>query len=184
MRPDLILIGVVGRPHGVRGLVRVHSYAEDPTALEDYEVLQDEQGRSWSLRWRGADDVAELCDAQGRPLADRTAAQGLVNTRLYVPRAALPETEEEEFYHADLIGMDALEAGQVLGRVAMVHDYGGGASLELEGGLLVPFTRACVPEIDLAKRTLTIVRPSEISGEEGQGVGKAVSGAQKAEHSA
>lgn len=180
MRPDLILIGVVGRPHGVRGLVHIRSYAENPDALEDYKVLQDEQGRCWSLRWRGAEGVAELCDAQGRPLADRTAAQALVNTRLYVPREALPETEEEEFYHADLIGMEAFEAGQSLGRVAMVHDYGGGASLELEGGLLVPFTRACVPDINLTQRTVTIVRPEEISGEEGQGVGKAAAGKQKA----
>lgn len=180
MRSDLILIGVVGRPHGVRGLVRVHSYAQDPMALEDYKVLQDEQGRQWSLRWRGAEGVAELCNAQGYALTDRNAAQALVNTRLYVPRTALPETEEEEFYHADLIGMVALEAAQALGRVVMVHDYGGGASLELEGGLLVPFTRACVPELNFAQRTLTIVRPSEVSGEEGQGVGKAAADTHKA----
>lgn len=174
MRPDLILIGVVGRPHGVRGLVHVHSYAADPMALEDYEVLQDEQGRHWSLRWRGAEGVAELRDAQDRPVTDRTAAQALVNTRLYVARNALPEPEEEEFYHSDLIGMEAQEEGQSLGRVVIVHDYGAGASLELEGGVLVPFTRACVPHVDVAKRVLTIVRPTEVSGEEGQGVGKAV----------
>lgn len=94
----------------------------------------DDQGRNWSLRWRGADGVAELRDAQGQALADRTAAQGVVNTRLYVPRDALPEPEEEEFYHADLIGMEARENGQSLGRVVMVHDYGAGASLELAGG--------------------------------------------------
>ncbi|ATJ92011.1 ribosome maturation protein RimM [Acetobacter senegalensis] len=171
MRPDLILIGVVGRPHGVRGLVRVHSYADDPAALEGFKALVDDQGRNWSLRWRGADGVAELRDAQGQALADRTAAQGVVNTRLYVPRAALPEPEEEEFYHADLIGMEARENGQSLGRVVMVHDYGAGASLELAGGMLVPFTRACVPEIDQANRVLTVIRPVEVAGEEGRGVG-------------
>lgn len=176
MQPDLILIGVVGKPHGVRGLVRVHSYAADAAALEDYAVLQDTQGRTWSLRWCGADGVAEIKDANGKPLADRTAAQALVNTRLYVPRSSLPEPEEEEFYHADLIGMEAFEKGLSLGRVIMVHDYGAGASLELSDGSLVPFTKACVPEVRLDERSVVIVRPEEIAGEEGRGVGKRQTG--------
>lgn len=174
MSPDLILIGIVGKPHGVRGLVHVRSYAEDPASLEQYETLLDAQGRCWSLRWRGGDGVAELMDAQGRPLADRTQAQALVNMRLYVPREALPEPEEEEFYHADLIGMEAFENGVSLGRVAIVHDYGAGASLELAGGVLVPFTRACVPQVDLKQRTLSIIRPTDVAGEEGRGVGRPV----------
>ncbi|GAN70082.1 ribosome maturation factor RimM [Acetobacter syzygii] len=177
MQPDLILIGVVGKPHGVRGLVRVHSYAADPAMLEEYGVLLDGQGRKWSLRWCGADGVAEIKDANGKPLADRTAAQALVNTRLFVPRSCLPETEEEEFYHADLIGMEAFEKGLSLGRVIMVHDYGAGASLELGDGSLVPFTKACVPEVKLDERTIVVVRPEEVSGEEGRGVGKRQAGA-------
>lgn len=177
MQPDLILIGVVGKPHGVRGLVRVHSYAADPAMLEEYGVLLDGQGRKWSLRWCGADGVAEIKDANGKPLADRTAAQALVNTRLFVPRSCLPETEEEEFYHADLIGMEAFEKGLSLGRVIMVHDYGAGASLELGDGSLVPFTKACVPEVKLDERTSVVVRPEEVSGEEGRGVGKRQAGA-------
>ncbi len=176
MQPDLILIGVVGKPHGVRGLVRVHSYAADPATLEQYEGLLDGQGRRWSLRWCGADGVAEIRDADGKPLADRTVAQALVNTRLYVPRSSLPEPEEEEFYHADLIGMEAFEKGLSLGRVIMVHDYGAGASLELSDGSLVPFTKACVPEVRLDERTIVVVRPEEVSGEEGRGVGKRQNG--------
>ncbi|MFT9257792.1 MAG: ribosome maturation factor RimM [Acetobacter sp.] len=174
MSPDLILIGVVGKPHGVRGLVHVRSYAQDPQSLAQYETLLDDQGRKWTLRWRGADGVAQLSDAQGRPVADRTHAQALVNTRLYVTREALPEPEEDEFYHADLIGMEAFENGLSLGRVLAVHDYGGGASLELPGGVLVPFTQACVPQVDLAQRVLSVHRPEEISGEEGRGVGRQV----------
>ncbi|KDE20188.1 ribosome maturation protein RimM [Acetobacter aceti 1023] len=172
MCSDLILMGVVGKPHGVRGLVRVRSYAENPQTLEQCGALQDDQGRKWFLSWRGANSVAELRDADGTPLADRDAAQALVNTRLYVLRAALPEPEEEEFYHADLIGMEAFENSLSLGRVVMVHDYGAGASLELSDGSLVPFTRACVPKVDLEQRTITVVRPEEVSGEEGRGVGK------------
>jgi len=161
-----ILMGVVGRPHGVRGLVHVTSYTEDPAALAQYAPLFDEQGRAWRLAWRG-EGVAELMDASGAKVADRTAAEKLTNLRLFVPRAALPEPETEEFYLADLIGLAARGAdGAVLGRVRQVHEYGAGTSLEIEvpngGSLLVPFTRAAVPSIDLAARVLDVVPPDEL----------------------
>src|SRR4051812_18040318 len=82
-----ILMGVIGRPHGVRGLVHVHSYAAED--LAPYSPLQDEAGRSWTLAWRG-DGIAELRDATGRPVPDRTAAEKLVNVQLYVERERLP----------------------------------------------------------------------------------------------
>lgn len=151
----------------MRGLVHVHSLATDPGSLTSYGVLTDDRGAQWTLSWRG-DGVAELCDAQGNPLADRNAAQALVNRKLYVSRDKLPEPEPEEFYHSDLIGLDALENGESLGRVVIVHDYGAGASLELDSGLVIPFTRACVPEIDFTSRNLTISRPVEVNGEADQ----------------
>jgi 16S rRNA processing protein RimM len=159
-------MGVVGRPHGVRGLVRVQSYTADPAALAEYAPLHDDQGRRWSLAWRG-DGVAELRDEAGLALADRTAAERLTNLRLYADRDQLPPTEEDEFYLADLVGLEALDAdGNPLGRVALVHDYGAGASLELarDGAapLIVPFTRAAVPEVDLAAGRLTVVPPEEL----------------------
>jgi 16S rRNA processing protein RimM len=160
MAAGRILLGVVGRPHGVRGLVRVHSYAADPASLEAYSPLEDDRGRRWTLAWRG-DGVAALLDADGRALPDRDAAQALVNTRLYVDRGRLPPPAEEEFYLADLVGLRALdEAGGELGHVAAVHDYGAGASLEI-GPLLVPFTRACVPVVDLAAGRCVVVPPAE-----------------------
>ena len=167
-------MGVVGRPHGIRGLVRVRSYTADPAALAGYGPLSDDRGRRWTLAWRGdppgatrADGVAELRDAAGKPLADRTAAEGLVNTRLYLDRDRLPPPEEDEFYLADLVGMDAVGAdGAAIGRVAHVHDYGAGVSLEIQRAgavpLLVPFTRACVPEVDVAAGRLTVVPPDEV----------------------
>jgi 16S rRNA processing protein RimM len=150
-----ILLGVIGRPHGVRGLVRVTSHTADPADLTEYGPLSDDNGRRFVLRWRG-DGVAEVeMQSAGAAVkvADRTAAEKLTNTRLYIDRAQLPEPEAEEFYLADLIGMTAVDAtGRVLGKVATVHDYGAGASLEIaqDGAapLLVPFTRACVPEVD------------------------------------
>jgi len=159
-----ILLGVIGRPHGVRGLVRVTSYADDVTA---YGALSDEHGRSFVLRMRG-EGVAEIAEVVGGvevKVADRTAAEKLVNTRLYVERARLPEPDADEFYLADLIGLMALDpGGATLGRVSAVHDYGAGASLEIEGAkpLIVPFTRACVPEVDVAGGRVTVAVPEAV----------------------
>ena len=158
-------MGVVGRPHGVRGLVHVHSYTAEPADLAGYAPLLDDAGRPWTLAWRGA-GVAELRDAAGHMLADRTAAERLTNMKLYVDRERLPPPDAEEFYLSDLVGLQALDpAGASLGRVAIVHDYGAGASLEIAGegpARLVPFTRACVPRIDPASGTLVVVLPDEV----------------------
>src|SRR5581483_8379818 len=143
-----ILLGVIGRPHGVRGLVRVHSYTDDPADLAGYGPLSDDKGRRWTLTWKG-EGIAELRDAAGRPVSDRAEAGKLTNTRLYVDRGRLPETEDEEWYLADLVGLEAVSgSGATIGVVSAVHDYGAGASLEIarDGApLVVPFTRASVP---------------------------------------
>jgi 16S rRNA processing protein RimM len=159
-----ILVGVVGRPHGVRGLVRVHSYTAEPTDLARYAPLEDARGRRFTLRWRGEGiaELAELVEGKPVPLANREEAAKLVNARLYVDRERLPDAETDEFYHADLIGMAAVdESGREVGRVEAVHDYGAGASLQI-GPLLLPFTRACVPQIDLAAGRLTVAAPAEV----------------------
>ena len=87
-----VLLGVIGRPHGVRGLLRVHSYAADPASLPDYGPFTDDRGRRFSLSWRGEGiaAVSELVDGAPRPVTDRDAAAKLVNTRLYVEREQLP----------------------------------------------------------------------------------------------
>ena len=91
-----ILLGVIGRPHGVRGLVHVQSYTAEPADLTAYGPLSDDDGRTWSLVWR-SDGVAALTDAAGQPVADRNAAERLTNTQLYIDRDRLPPPEEEEF---------------------------------------------------------------------------------------
>ena len=159
-----VLMGVIGRPHGVRGLVHVHSYTEDPARLPEYGPLHDGSGRRFTLRWRGEGvaAISEIVDGKPVPVADRDAAQRLVNTGLYLDRDALPPPEEEEFYLADLVGLEAFDpSGQPLGPVLAVHDYGAGTSLEI-GTLLIPFTRACVPEIDIAAGRLTVQPPEEV----------------------
>jgi len=163
-----VLLGVIGRPHGVRGLVRVHSHTAEPADLTAYGPLQDEKGRQFEVAWRGEGvaAVAELRDGVRVPVSDRDAAARLTNLRLYIARERLPVPEPEEFYLADLIGLEASDAGGPIGRVAAVHDYGAGASLEIARGekppLVVPFTRACVPEVDVAGGRLLVNPPAEL----------------------
>lgn len=172
--PDTsILLGVIGRAHGVRGLVRVTSHTEDPADLTAYGPLSDDRGRRFTLRWRGEGivEVMELVDGVSVKVTDRTQAEKLTNTRLYIDRARLPPPEDEdEFYLVDLIGLAAAGAdGVPLGRVAVVHDYGAGVSLEIarDGAppLIVPFTRAAVPVVDVAGGQVTVCPPDDVVGE-------------------
>ena len=162
MGSSRIQVGVIGRPHGVRGLVRVHSLTADPAALATYAPLMDETGERYTLAWR-MPGVAEL-RTQAGPIADRTAAERLTNRRLTIARDQLPPAEEDEFYLADLVGLEARDAeGTPIGRVAHVHDYGAGASLEIAGAgkpLLVPFTRDAVPTV--AAAYVVVVPPVEV----------------------
>ena len=163
MPADRILLGVIGRPHGVHGLVHVTSHTADPADLTAYGPLSDDRGRRFMLHWRGAGlvEVAEQVNGAAIKVADRRAAEKLTNTRLYVARSALPPPEEDEFYLADLVGLNAMDvSGTTIGAVAAVHDYGAGASLEIARAdapaLLVPFTRAAVPVVDVSEGRLIV----------------------------
>lgn len=155
-----IMVGEFGRPHGVRGLLRLRAFTADPAAITAYGPLSDEAGaRHFRLTLKGPDLVA----VEG--VSDRDAAQRLTGTQLFVPREALPKTDEDEFYLADLIGLRAVtEAGDVLGVVRAVQDHGGGAFLVVEGAqeILLPFTRQVVPKVDIATGQLVVVPPAEI----------------------
>ena len=159
-----ILMGVVGRPHGVRGLLHVHSYTADPEDLASYGPFHDETGRRWSLRWlrEGIAELAELVDGRAVRVAEREVAERLVNLKLFAERDRLPPPDDDEFYFSDLIGLEAVGPdGVALGRVQAVHDYGGGASLEI-GELFIPFTRAAVPEVDIGAGRLVVVPATEV----------------------
>jgi 16S rRNA processing protein RimM len=164
-----IQIGVIGRAHGVRGHVRVTSHTADPADLTAYGPVSDAAGQHYVLRWvsEGVAEVSRLVNGKPVKVADRTAAEKLTNTRLFIDRATLPPPEDEEFYLADLMGLTVTDPdGNVLGMVAVVHDYGAGASLEIErpgaASLLLPFTKACVPTVDIAAGKLVAVVPDEI----------------------
>lgn len=151
---DRVCVGVVVGPHGIRGLVRVKSFTAEPEDVAAYGPLSDEAGRAYSLTVVGRSKGVVLCAIDG--VDDRTAAEAIKGVRLYVDRAVLPPVDDEdEFYHADLIGLRVGFAdGTVLGTIAAVFDFGAGDVLEVraEGGgvTLLPFTRQAVPVIDLA----------------------------------
>ncbi len=162
MTAGLILVGEFGRPHGVRGLVKLRAYTADPDAVAAYGPLTDEAG---ARRFRLELLPGGIARVDG--VADRDGAARLTGLRLYVSRDALPPTEPDEFYLADLVGLRAVAAdGAALGRVAAVDDFGAGAFLTLRddrgGEAEVPFTRACVPAVDVAGGTLTISPPDEV----------------------
>lgn len=159
-----ILVGVIAGAHGVRGQVRVRSFTAVPEAVAAYGPLQDETGRRrFALSVTGAAKDGVIARIEG--VADRDAAQALRGVRLYLPRAALPPTEVEEFYHADLIGLAAEGVdGVPLGHVVAVQNFGAGDVLEVEppsgeAALFVPFTRAAVPEVDIARGRLVLDPP-------------------------
>jgi len=154
---------VVTAPHGVQGAVRIKSFTEQPEDVAGYGPLTDEAGlRRFELRVVGAGKGVVIARLSG--VEDRNQAEALRGLRLYLPRSALPQTEAEEYYHADLIGLEAVLAdGTPVGRVRAIHDFGAGDTLELARpgapALMVPFTRAVVPSIELASGRLVLDPP-------------------------
>ncbi len=162
-----ICLGAIAGAHGVRGLVKIKSFTQEPADLIAYGPLGDEAGqRRFEIAVTG--QAKGLLVARIAGVEDRDAAQGLRGTRLYVARAALPEPEAaEDYYQADLIGLAAEDPqGRPLGRIAAVENYGAGDFLEIqppEGApLLVPFTKAAVPLVDIEGRRVVIDLPEEI----------------------
>ena len=158
-----VCVGVITGAHGVRGAVRLKSFTAEPEDIAGYGPLQDERGeRRFALRLVGNAKGVLIAAIAG--IDDRDRAEALRGLRLYMPRSALPPTDDEEYYHADLIGLEAaLADGTPIGTVRAVHDFGAGDTLEIERAagppVLVPFTRAVVPVVDLEAGRLVIDPP-------------------------
>lgn len=144
--------------------MRIKSFTADPLDVGVYGTASDDAGtRDFSLEVTGMSSGAVLANIEG--VNDRNAAEALKGTRLYVLRDALPAPDDEEFYHADLLGLSAeLTDGTPLGVVTAVHELGARDAVEIsrEGGLasvLVPFTREAVPVVDIPGGKLIIDPP-------------------------
>jgi 16S rRNA processing protein RimM len=168
----LIQLGVFGAPQGVRGEIRVKSFTGNPAEIGAYGALTDERGaRAFALKvLRALKDDMVVARVEGVLTRDDAAA--LTHVGLFARRAQLPPPAEGEFYHDDLVGLQAkLADGAPFGRVVAVLNYGAGDILEIapaDGGetILLPFNDATAPTIDFAAATLVVAPPAEVEGEE------------------
>jgi 16S rRNA processing protein RimM len=166
---NLVLMGRIGAAHGIRGEVRLNSFTEDPEAIAAYgELSTNRPGLIITIL--SARPAKNVLVARLKGVTDRNAAEALNGVELFVPRDRLPPADEDEFYHADLVGLEARrEDGSVIGRVAALPNYGAGDLIEIETDsgetLLLPFTRATVPQIDIPAGYLTLVPPAETTAE-------------------
>ncbi len=168
--PAQVCVARIGAAHGVRGAVKLWTFTEDPLAVKRYGPLMTKDGARQF-------EVTHAREAKGhlvatlKGVASREDAERLNGVELYVARDALPDTEDDEYYHADLIGLAAVtSANEPLGRVIAIHNFGAGDIIEIappQGAtMLLPFTNAVVPAVDLANGRVVIELPDEIEGED------------------
>ena len=160
-----VYVAQIGAAHGIHGEVRLWTFTGEPMAVAHYGLLETEDGaRSF--------EIASLRPAKGHLVArlrgvdDRNAAELLTNIKLFVPRERLPAPEEDEFYYADLIGLAAVDSGgNQVGTITAVHNFGAGDLLEIQppagAAILLPFTEAAVPTVDLKGGRVIVVVPEE-----------------------
>src|SRR5450759_3745147 len=165
-----ICIARIGAAHGVRGAVKLWTFTEDPLAVKAYGPLVTKDGaRSF--------EVATAREAKGhlvatlKGIATREDAERLNGLELYIAREKLPATDENEYYHADLIGLAAVTpANEPPGRVIAIHNFGASTIIEIAPApgatMLLSFTNAVVPAVDLAGGRVVIELPKEIDGDD------------------
>ncbi len=161
---SLICVGAIAGAFGVRGEVRLKSFCAEPEAIAAYAPLTTEDGgRSFTIRLTG--QVKNGLSGRLGGVPTREAAEALRGTRLFAPRARLPGLPDDEYYHADLIGLLAVDTGGApLGRVTAIHSHGAADLLELQAAdrpdtVLLPFTLAVVPTVDLSAGRLVVDPP-------------------------
>ena len=164
-----VCVGAIAGSYGVRGEARVKSFCADPAAIGDYGPLSAEDGTVFRLTVQRPVKGGYAVRLSG--VASKEAADALKGTRLWAHRDALPLPGEDEYYHADLIGMEAVDTGGApLGKVVAVHETGANDVLELRGVLpgntLIPFTKAVVPTVDLAVRRVVVDPPEGLLPEQ------------------
>jgi 16S rRNA processing protein RimM len=165
----------IGAAHGVRGAVKLWTFTEDPLAVKAYGPLVTKDGARQF-------EVTHAREAKGhlvatlKGIATREEAERLNGVELYIARDKLPATDENEYYHADLIGLAAVNpANEPLGRVIAIHNFGAGDIIEVAPAhgatMLLPFTNAVVPSVDLAGGRVIIELPDEIEGDDSSSAG-------------
>lgn len=165
-----ICVARIGAAHGVRGAVRLWAFTEDPLAVTRYGPLTTKDGAR-QFEVTHAREAKDHLVATLKGIATREDAERLNGIELYIAREKLPDTVDDEYYHADLIGLAAVNAAnEPLGRVIAIHNFGAGDIIEIappQGStMLLPFTNAVVPTVDLANGRVVIELPAEIDGDD------------------
>ncbi len=162
---DLICVGAFAGSYGVQGDVRLKSFCAEPTAIADYGPLYTEDGRR-EFAITLLRPVAGGFGARVTGVTSKEQADALRGVSLFADRAKMPNLPDDEFYYADLIGLEAFDTGGVsLGRITNVENHGAGDILEIGAkGLLIPFTLAAVPTVDLASGRVIVDIPDEVEG--------------------
>jgi 16S rRNA processing protein RimM len=158
-----LLMGRIGAAHGVKGEVRLQSFAEEPLALTRYKTFTTNRP-GLTVRIASARGTTNMLVARLEGVTDRVAAEALNGVELFIDRDALPLPDEDDFYHADLIGLRAqLKDGTIVGTVSAVPNYGAGDILEVRSDsgetFLFPFTRVVVPHVHVKDGYLVIDPP-------------------------
>jgi 16S rRNA processing protein RimM len=167
--PEKICVARIGAAHGVRGAVKLWTFTEDPFAVKDYGPLSTKDGaRQFELA--GAREAKDHLVATFKGVTTRDEAERLNGIELYIAREKLPATEDDEYYHADLIGLAAITtANEPLGRVVAIHNFGAGDIIEIAppagATILLPFSNAVVPKVDIPGGRVVIELPKEIEGD-------------------
>ena len=165
-----ICIARIGAAHGVRGAVKLWTFTEDPLAVLRYGMLATKDGARQFVVTHAREAKGHLV-ATLKGIATREDAERLNGIELYIAREKLPETDEDEYYHADLIGLAAVNAAdEPLGRVTAIHNFGAGDIIEIVpphgAAMQLPFTNAVVPTVDLSGGRVVIELPAEIEGDD------------------
>jgi 16S rRNA processing protein RimM len=165
-----ICVARIGAAHGVRGAVKLWTFTEDPLAVTRYGQLTTKDGAR-QFEVTHAREAKDHLVATLKGIATREDAERLNGIELYIAREKLPATDDDEYYHADLIGLAAVNAAnEPLGRVIAIHNFGAGDIIEIappQGtSMLLPFTNAVVPTVDLANGRVVIELPEEIDGDD------------------
>ncbi|HEY2008810.1 MAG TPA: ribosome maturation factor RimM [Rhizomicrobium sp.] len=167
MGRNVLLAAIIGA-QGLKGEVKAKLFTAAPDALPLYGVLHTGAGRKFKITaFRPTKPGEAVIAFEG--VTDRNAAEALKGTQLFVDRAALPQTEEDEFYHADLIGLEARDSeGRVLGKVSAIHNYGASDVIELarpDGDtVLLAFSRETVPVLNIAAGYVMVAVPEDDEG--------------------
>lgn len=166
---DLVMVGAVAGAHGVRGDAKLKPFG-DPAALCRYGPFLDEDGAVILTPKGSKPGPAGFVVAWFEEAFTREEMQAMKGTRLFIARSSLPQTEDDEFYHADLVGLRVETVdGAPLGQVRSVQDFGAGDLVEVsgpDGDWFLPFTKAAVPHVDIAAGKLVADPPASVDEED------------------